>query len=84
MTLSAERLDALEKRLLEPSILAAYGPTRHEAAAAISTLRSENERLRGTLSLSRTVLVTVCGDKAPYIKIVLERIDAALAPQEGP
>jgi hypothetical protein len=40
---------------------------------------AENERLRAALTESRKVLVVACGDQAPYIKVALGRIDAALA-----
>lgn len=43
-----------------------------------------HNELREALQGARDVIVTACGETAPYIKIALARIDAALTEQAAP
>ena len=45
----------------------------------IMELEKDKRELVEALEAIRKVVVVACGDKAPYIKIALERLDAALA-----
>ena len=45
----------------------------------IDRLKFDKRELVEALEAIRKVVVVACGDKAPYIKIALERLDAALA-----
>lgn len=63
------------------------GSMVHDSTEKIVTLaeyfaKSETARLRDALHEARQVLVTACGETAPYIKIALARIDAALNPEQ--
>lgn len=49
----------------------------------IYDLQKENARLREALELARKVLVTACGEKAPYIRVALEKIDACRGLNSG-
>ncbi len=42
------------------------------------------QQLEAALKQARQVLVVACGEKAPYIRIALSSLDAALASPGGP
>lgn len=46
-------------------------------------LNAEILELRAALELARTTLVTACGDRAPYVRIALDKIDGALRAGEA-
>jgi hypothetical protein len=50
-------------------------PSRNELAEAH---RRRIQELEAALAEARQVIVTACGEKAPYARIALQRIDAAL------
>lgn len=47
------------------------------------SLESQVLELRAALEEARKVIVTACGEKAPYARIALHRIDAALRAGEA-
>jgi len=53
--------------------------TGEEAVKKVAELENDKRELVEVLEAIRKVVVVACGDKAPYIKIALERLDAALA-----
>ena len=53
--------------------------TGEEAVKKVAELENDKRELVEALEAIRKVVVVACGDKAPYIKIALERLDAALA-----
>ncbi len=44
----------------------------------LGELPEQVRKMRGALQMARNVLVTACGETAPYIKIALQKIDDAL------
>jgi hypothetical protein len=46
-------------------------------------LNAEILELRAALEVARKTLVTACGDKAPYVRVALDRIDGALRAGEA-
>lgn len=46
-------------------------------------LNAEIVELRAALEVARKTLVTACGDKAPYVRVALDRIDGALRAGEA-